>query len=68
LDNSPVGTFIADIVVSMSDGSQFNGTLGFGSPNFSDGGLCAIVGRTVVLGAAPPLGASMQNCTITATQ
>jgi hypothetical protein len=66
--NTPVGTVLATIVVTVSDGSTFTGSLGFGSPYQSDGGFCAIVGQTVVLGAIPPVGASMQNCTITATQ
>jgi hypothetical protein len=52
----------------MSDGSQFAGSLGFGSPYSSDGGFCAIAGHDVILGTPPPVGASVQNCTITATQ
>jgi hypothetical protein len=66
-DNTPVGSLIAPIVVAVSDGSDFTGSLGFGS-NGSDGGFCAISGHDVILGAQPPLGASVQNCTITATQ
>jgi hypothetical protein len=66
-DNTPVGSLIAQIIVTVSDGSQFSGSLGFGL-NGSDGGFCAISGSTVILGVAAPMGASMQNCTITATQ
>jgi hypothetical protein len=65
-DNTAIGTPIVTISVRMSDGSQFNGSLGFGSPYGSDGGICAIQGMQVLLGAAPLDG--VQNCTITATQ
>lgn len=70
-DTATVGLQITQIVVTMSNGSQFSGSLGFGTPYFSDGGICAIQGGsppTVVLGAKLPPGPSTQNCTITATQ
>ncbi len=66
--NTPVGTQFAQIIVTMSDGSTFTGTLGFSSPYSSDGGICAIQGTLLILGAALPAGSSTQNCTITATQ
>jgi hypothetical protein len=66
-DNTAVGAIIARIIVTVSDGSQFSGSLGF-APDGSDAGICAISGSTVILGAALPLGASVQMCTITATQ
>jgi hypothetical protein len=68
LDNVAVGTLLTTITITPSDGSAFTGTLGFGFPYLSDGGFCAVAGNTVILGALPPMGASTQNCTITATQ
>jgi hypothetical protein len=67
-DDTAVGTLIGTISVTMSDGSQFNGRLGFAIPYNSDGGICAISGSTVILGAALPTGPATANCTITATQ
>ncbi len=67
-DSTSVGTQFAQIIVTMSDGSAFSGTLGFGSPYSSDSGICAIQGTSLILGAALPAGFSTQNCTITATQ
>jgi hypothetical protein len=67
-DNTPAGSFIADIIVTVSDGTVFSGNLGFGAPYDSDGGFCAIQGRQLILGAPPPPGASVRACTITATQ
>lgn len=67
-DSTPVGTQISQIVVRMSDGSAFTGSLDFASPYLSDGGICAIQGTNLLLGAALPAGSSTQNCTIIATQ
>ncbi len=71
--SSPAGTVIAQIVPAWSDGSQFTGTLSFGSPNFGDGGTFAIDGNDnlVVSATGPGLSGdanTTQNCTITATQ
>jgi hypothetical protein len=65
-DNTPIGTVLTHITVTMSDGSIFTGSLGFGTPYGSDSGVCALQGMEVLLGAVPPDG--VQNCTITATQ
>lgn len=67
-DDTPVGSVIATIAVTMSDRSVFAGTLGFGSPYSNGGGVCAIQGTTVLLAAATPTGPATVNCTITATQ
>jgi hypothetical protein len=67
-DNAPIGTLLAEIVTTMSDGSPFTGSLAFSQPYSNDGGVCAIQGRQVILGQRAALGASVQNCTITATQ
>ncbi len=68
LDNVTVGTSISDVTVTWSDGSPFTGTLSFGAPDNNDGGICALVGTEINLGAALPPGSSTQNCTIVATQ
>lgn len=65
-DYTPVGSLIAQIVVTVSDGSRFTGSLGFAAPFSNGGGVCAISGSEIVLGANPPDG--VVNCTITATQ
>ncbi len=71
--SSPAGTVIAQIVPAWSDGSQFTGTLSFGSPNFGDGGTFAIDGNDnlVVSATGPGLsgdGGTVQNITATAAQ
>lgn len=67
-DTTPVGTQISQLVITMSDGSAFTGSVGFGSPYSSDAGICAIQGTNLILGANLPPGSSTQHCTITATQ
>jgi hypothetical protein len=67
-DTAEVGTVLATIVVRVSDGTPFTGSLGFGRPDYNDHGICAIEGRTVILGKVLPLGASTQVCTITARE
>lgn len=44
--NLALGTVVATVSVINSDGSVFNGTLSFGPPNFSDGGIYAITGSS----------------------
>jgi hypothetical protein len=66
-DDTPVGTPIADIIVTLSDGSAFVGSLGFGFPYGSAAGFCALQGRQLLVGAPPPPGPSVQLCTITAS-
>lgn len=66
--DTPIGTLLATITVTVSDGSPFSGALGFAAPYNSDAGICAIDGKTIILGAALPPGDSVQMCTITATQ
>ncbi len=67
-DNAAVGVPLSTIVVTMSDGSTFSGSLGFGTPYNNDGGICAIVGTNLTLGKPLPAGSSTQHCTIAATQ
>jgi len=43
-DTIPVGAVVATYTVTMSDGSPFLGTIGFGPPNFDAGGIFALTG------------------------
>jgi hypothetical protein len=43
-DTTSVGAVVATYTVTMSDGSPFVGTIGFGSPNFDAGGIFALTG------------------------
>jgi hypothetical protein len=43
-DTTSVGAVAATYTVTMSDGSPFVGTIGFGSPNFDAGGIFALTG------------------------
>jgi hypothetical protein len=69
---APKGAVVADIVVAMSDGSPFTGTLGFGPPNYDAGGAFAISGSNLIInpsGAGVGSdGGTIQNCTIVANQ
>ena len=67
-NTTPVGTPLSTIAVTMSDGSKFSGTLSFGAPYSNDGGICAISGSNLTLGAPFPSGNSTQQCTVVATQ
>ena len=43
-DTTPLGAIVATYTVTMSDGSPFSGTIGFGAPNFDSGGIFALNG------------------------
>ncbi len=61
---SSPGTLLSQILVTMTDGSTFTGSLAFGSPNSNDGGRCAISGRNLNVGAtALPAGISFSTIT-----
>jgi len=63
--DAPIGTFVALVIVTMSDGSVFNGTLGFGPPYGDAQGCFAIRDRSIVLACQlpPP---SVKHITVTA--
>jgi len=69
---TPKGAVVAGIVVTMSDGSPFAGTLGFGPPNYDDGGAFAISGSNLIINPNGPGvssdGSTIQNCTVIANQ
>lgn len=68
VDNASPGTVVSHIEVTMSDGSTFGGSLGFGPPYYNDSGLFAIFGKDVIVAQPLPAGNSTQNITVTATQ
>jgi hypothetical protein len=67
-DDTPVGTIIANITVTMKPNGIFAGSLSFGAPYGNAGGLLGISGSDIVLVAPLPAGASQQHATVVATQ
>ena len=74
--NTALGTTVAVIYVCNSDGSAFTGTLGFGPPNFDDGGVFALSGSSnpytlIVNPSGPgvgPDGGTVQNVSLVAVE
>ncbi len=67
---TPLGTKIAVIVVTMSDGSPFTGGVVFGPPNYDDGGVFIISGNDLILnpnGPGLPETNSIEHCTVMTT-
>src|SRR5262249_9005504 len=54
LDTTPLGAVVATFAVSMSDGSPFTGTVGFGAPNYDGGGVFAIAGNNIIVNPSGP--------------
>jgi hypothetical protein len=70
--NAALGSAVATITATWSDGSPFTGTLTFGSPYSNDNATFAISGNNLIINPAGP-GVSadantVQNVTIVATQ
>jgi hypothetical protein len=70
--NTPVGSAVATITPTWSDGSSFTGTLSFAQPYSNDNGVFAISGNHLIVNPSGP-GVSadantVQNVTIVATQ
>jgi hypothetical protein len=70
---TPSGAKLAQIAVTWSDGSPFTGTLSFGAPNFSYGGVYALdSNNNLTISPLGPgvgsAGGSTENVTIVATQ
>ena len=70
--NAPGGTVVAAIQVTMSDGSAFTGTLGFGTPYEDDNATFTISGSNLIVNpSGPGLSAdaiTTQNVTVVAQQ
>jgi hypothetical protein len=52
--NAPRGTVVAAIQVTMSDGSAFTGTLGFGTPYLDDNATFTISGSNLIVNPSGP--------------
>jgi hypothetical protein len=70
--NAPLGSVVATITPTWSDGSPFTGTLSFGQPYSNDQGVFGISGNNLIINkSGPGLSAdanTVQNVTIVATQ
>jgi hypothetical protein len=64
--DAPIGTFVALVIVTTSDGSVFNGSLGFSAPHGDARGCFAIRDRTIVLACQLPPERAVEHVTITA--
>jgi hypothetical protein len=76
-DTTAPGAVVATYTVTMSDGSPFVGTIGFGPPNFDAGGIFALAGSptsgNVIVnpsgpGVGPNLSTVTDHITLVATQ
>jgi hypothetical protein len=76
-DTTSVGAVVATYTVTMSDGSPFVGTIGFGPPNFDAGGIFSLTGSpprgNVIInpsgpGVGPNLSTITDQITLVATQ
>jgi hypothetical protein len=71
-DTATLGSTVATITATWSDGSTFTGTLGFAAPYNDGGGVYAISGSNLIINpSGPGVGAAattIQNVTIQATQ
>jgi hypothetical protein len=67
-----LGSYVATISASWSDGSPFTGTISFGLPYSSDSGAFAISGNNLIINSNGPGvsadGNTLQHVTIVATQ
>ena len=64
--DAPIGTFVALVIVTMSDGSVFKGFINFGVPYGDAQGCFAIRDRTIVLACQLPSLSAVRHITITA--
>jgi hypothetical protein len=64
--DAPIGTFVALVIVTTSDGSVFNGSLSFSTPYGDAHGCFEIRDRTIVLACQLPSAAAVEHITITA--
>jgi hypothetical protein len=71
-NSAPVGSQVATIAATWSDGRPFTGTLSFGPPHFNDAATFAISGNNLIINPSgsgvASHGNTLQNVTIVATQ
>jgi hypothetical protein len=65
--STPLGSVVANIIASWSDGSPFTGTLSFGQPYSNDQGLFAISGSNLIINPSAPGLCSNANMTFNVT-
>ena len=63
-DTTPLGAVVASFAVTMSDGSPFTGSVGFGAPYYDAGGIFAISGNNIVVNPSGP-GVGPNSTTLT---
>jgi hypothetical protein len=67
--NAPIGSIVATMTATWSDGSTFTGTYGFTTPYGNDGGDFAVSGNQLVTNTSlANLVGTVQNVTVEATQ
>jgi hypothetical protein len=70
--SAPLGSQVATIAATWSDGSPFTGTLSFGPPYFNDAATFAISSNNLIINPSGPGvssdGNTLQNVTIVATR
>jgi hypothetical protein len=71
-NTAPLGATVATIIATWSNGQPFTGTLSFGSPYESGGGVFAISGNSLIINPSGPgvgaAGGTVEQVTIAATQ
>jgi len=67
VSSAPLGSVVATITPSWSDGSPFTGTLSFGPPYSNDQGVFAISGDNLIINPAGPGLSSDANTTLNVT-
>ena len=65
--NAPLGSMVATIAASWSDGSPFTGALSFGQPYSNDQGAFAISGENLIVNPAGPGVSSDTDMTLNVT-
>jgi len=65
--SAPLGSVVATITASWSDGSPFTGTLSFGPPYSNDNGAFAISGNSLIVNPAGPGVSADANTTLNVT-
>jgi hypothetical protein len=65
--SAPLGSVVAAIIASWSDGSPFTGTLSFAQPYSNDQGVFAIAGKNLIINPSGPGVSSDANNTLNVT-
>jgi hypothetical protein len=63
VSSAPLGSYVAKIVASWSNGAPFTGTFAFGRPYSNDAGMFAISGNNLIINPNGPGGSFGQEHT-----